>query len=144
MKEVQVQETSFGTVNDAYDGDDQDTNDGAPKEHRSVSTKELFRFCGKRERFLIIVGTIGAIIHGAAFPTMIIFYGSMTESFVQWNICDEMVSQIECHTNLNVSVRPEECQAPVDPIWPDQVACLDGWCSDTENTFDLLYRLSVK
>ena len=47
-----------------------------------------------------VIGTIGAIFHGAAFPVMIVFYGQMTESFVQWSICDEMVGQVSCRTHF--------------------------------------------
>ena len=54
QKSGEIQETSFGIDNDAFVGD-QDAiavdADGKPKS-QAVSTKELFRFCGKRERKL--------------------------------------------------------------------------------------------
>ena len=85
MKKEEVQETSFGVVNDAYDGDEKN---GGKKtadktKSRAVSMKELFRFCGKRERFLIIVGTIGAIIHGSAFPVRV-------QNFCMAKFCSKM------------------------------------------------------
>ena len=91
-----VQETSFGVENDAFEGPDGKTDNSKSQETNTVSIKELFRFCGSHEKLLILIGTIGAIAHGAAFPTMIIFYGQMTESFVQWSKCDEMVGTVSC------------------------------------------------
>ena len=38
--------------------------------------------------------------HGAAFPCMIIFYGQMTENFVQWSICDELTAQVKCKNHF--------------------------------------------
>ena len=78
---------------------------------------------------LILFGTIGAIFHGAAFPCMIIFYGQMTENFVQWSICDEMVAIVNCRnyyvdwfdktgTDLNMTI-------------------IDQFCDDGQFTFDI-------
>ena len=68
-----VEETDFGgKVNESYVEDkkveesqivnETDAKDKASKEkkqsEKSVSTRELFRFCGKRERMLIIIGNI--------------------------------------------------------------------------------------
>ena len=131
QKSADIQETSFGLDNDAFVGD-QDAiavdADGKPKS-QAVSTKELFRFCGKRERKLIICGTIGAILHGAALPIMIIFYGQMTENFVQWNICDELTAVNDCFNN--------QTAFSADPTYPttnftEQME----YCYNREKTFN--------
>ena len=134
-EKVEHEETSFGITNDAYDdkGDDGKSGSQPGKKGQTVSTRGLFRFCGKRERFLIIVGTIGAICHGAAFPTMIIFYGQMTESFVQWNICDDMIAQVHCHENATNLPSEPYCS---DKEISDKIECYDAYCKDPKNTFD--------
>ena len=64
----------------------------------------------------------------------------MTESFVQWNICDEMVAQVQCHTNATVMPEPSVCDTPGIAL-PD---CLNEWCSDKSNNFDLQFRFGAK
>ena len=129
-KGKEVEETSFGFENEAYDGDTGDSkgSDDNSNQQQTVSMKELFRFCQKREKFLIFIGTIGAIFHGAAFPCMIIFYGQMTENFVQWSICDELTAQVNCRNYYSEFLG----------IKPDQFG--EGtYCEDSQFTFDLQF-----
>ena len=127
-KGKEVEETSFGFENEAYDGDTGDSkgSDDQSDQQQTVSMKELFRFCQRREKILILIGTIGAIFHGAAFPCMIIFYGQMTENFVQWSICDEMTGQVNCKAYFNeyLSLDPKDT---------------NKLCNSTEFTFDLQF-----
>ena len=129
-KGKEVEETSFGFENEAYDGDNGDSkgSDDQSNQQQTVSMKELFRFCQKREKFLILIGTIGAIFHGAAFPCMIIFYGQMTENFVQWSICDEMTGQINCRNYFSAMGMKNETNKDPFPI-----------CADTAFTFDIQF-----
>jgi hypothetical protein len=130
QKSADIQETSFGLDNDAFVGDKDAIAvdaDGKPKS-QAVSTKELFRFCGKRERKLIICGTIGAILHGAALPIMIIFYGQMTENFVQWNICDELTAVNDCFNNQTAFA--------ADPTYPTDFTETTEYCYSREVTFN--------
>ena len=128
-KGEEVAETSFGFENEAYDGDTGDSkgSDGASNQQQTVSMKELFRFCQKREKFLILIGTIGAIFHGAAFPCMIIFYGQMTENFVQWSICDELTAQVKCknHFTENLGIKASDQK--------------DYLCNNAQFTFDIQF-----
>ena len=131
-KGEEVAETSFGFENEAYDGDTGDSkgSDGASNQQQTVSMKELFRFCQKREKFLILIGTIGAIFHGAAFPCMIIFYGQMTENFVQWSICDELTAQVNCKNYYSefLGIKPDSFDEPEDHI-----------CQNAQFTFDIQF-----
>ena len=131
-KGEEVAETSFGFENEAYDGDTGDSkgSDGASNQQQTVSMKELFRFCQKREKFLILIGTIGAIFHGAAFPCMIIFYGQMTENFVQWSICDELTAQVKCknHFTENLGIKVGDLEKPEDYL-----------CNNAQFTFDIQF-----
>ena len=56
----------------------------------------------------------------------------MTESFVQWNICDEMTGQVRCHTNPDV-FQYTNCSETIEP---ERVTCLNQYCSDKVKTFD--------
>ena len=133
-KGKEVEETSFGFENEAYDGDTGDSkgSNDQSNQQQTVSMKELFRFCQKREKFLILIGTIGAIFHGAAFPCMIIFYGQMTENFVQWSICDEMTGQINCRNYFSETTDGVDCDGK-DDCDPFSI------CADTEFTFDIQF-----
>ena len=132
-KGEEVAETSFGFENEAYDGDTGDSkgSDGASNQQQTVSMKELFRFCQKREKFLILIGTIGAIFHGAAFPCMIIFYGQMTENFVQWSICDELTAQVKCknHFTENLGIKSDDFVNPAE----------EYVCNNAQFTFDIQF-----
>ena len=130
-----VQETSFGVDNDAFDGPTGSSdNSSSDSDKHTVSISELFRFCGSHEKLLIFIGTLGAIVHGAAFPTMIIFYGQMTESFVQWSICDEMVGQVRCREHF----------ADVLNVPSADVGKLDEKCKDSKFVFELQFMDTEK
>ena len=72
--------------------------------------------------------TIGAIFHGAAFPCMIIFYGQMTENFVQWSICDEMTALVNCRNyySNHLGIKPDQFEE-------------NTYCDDSQFTFDLQF-----
>lgn len=43
-----------------------------------------FRYAGSLDYFLLLVGTVAAVIHGAAMPLMFIFFGDLTTGFVDF------------------------------------------------------------
>ncbi|KAK6172116.1 hypothetical protein SNE40_018066 [Patella caerulea] len=47
-----------------------------------VGALEMFRFADCTDKLLMIFGSIAAVIHGAAFPVMIIVFGDMIDLFV--------------------------------------------------------------
>eukprot|EP00040_Diaphanoeca_grandis_P031275 m.186775 g.186775 ORF g.186775 m.186775 type:complete len:1305 (-) comp32280_c0_seq1:186-4100(-) len=65
---------------------DADVDDGKKKKKKdepveTVPFKQLFRFASGFDKFLILLGTLGAVAHGAMFPLMIIFFGDVLENF---------------------------------------------------------------
>ncbi|XP_015742969.1 multidrug resistance protein 1 [Python bivittatus] len=48
-----------------------------------VSPFTMFRYSDSLDKFLMILGTVFAALHGASLPVMMIVFGDMTNSFVQ-------------------------------------------------------------
>ncbi|XP_053569971.1 ATP-dependent translocase ABCB1 [Bombina bombina] len=53
-----------------------------PEKPKMVSPFTMFRYSSVSDRFLMIFGTLAAIIHGAGLPLMMLVFGEMTDSFV--------------------------------------------------------------
>jgi hypothetical protein len=49
--------------------------------HGSVPFYQLFSFADSIDYFLMVVGTFGAIIHGAALPVFFLFFGKLLNGF---------------------------------------------------------------
>ncbi|XP_034989142.2 bile salt export pump isoform X2 [Zootoca vivipara] len=47
---------------------------------------ELFRFASSSEKLMMVFGGICAAVHGAAQPAMLIVFGVMTDTFIQYDI----------------------------------------------------------
>ncbi|KAM6202297.1 ATP-dependent translocase ABCB1 [Rhynchocyon petersi] len=47
----------------------------------AVSTFAMFRYSNWLDKFYMLLGTLAAIIHGAALPLMMLVFGNMTDSF---------------------------------------------------------------
>ncbi|CAF3161370.1 unnamed protein product [Rotaria sp. Silwood2] len=56
-----------------------------------VGFLSLFRFATQREFFYMIIGTIAALAHGAAFPLMLLVFGNLTDIFTgrTFDLCTE-------------------------------------------------------
>ncbi|XP_069585559.1 ATP-dependent translocase ABCB1 [Ranitomeya imitator] len=53
-------------------------------EKPKVGTFTMFRYSGGVDRLLMLVGTIAAMAHGAGLPLMMLVFGDMTDSFVDF------------------------------------------------------------
>ncbi|XP_040328698.1 ATP-dependent translocase ABCB1 isoform X2 [Herpailurus yagouaroundi] len=62
----------------------------------TVSTLAMFRYSNWLDRLYMLVGTMAAIIHGAALPLMMLVFGDMTDSFANAGISQNL-------TNLNIT-----------------------------------------
>ncbi|OWF55459.1 Multidrug resistance protein 1 [Mizuhopecten yessoensis] len=73
-----------GPVVEAGSAAGSDDEDKEKKEEpmNAVGFFETFRFSDCWDRLLMIIGSIGAMAHGAGMPAMIIVFGTMTDSFV--------------------------------------------------------------
>ncbi|XP_012881535.1 PREDICTED: multidrug resistance protein 1 [Dipodomys ordii] len=47
----------------------------------TVSTFAMFRYAGWLDKLYMILGTLAAVVHGAALPIMMLIFGDMTDSF---------------------------------------------------------------
>ncbi|XP_048842261.1 bile salt export pump-like isoform X2 [Brienomyrus brachyistius] len=47
---------------------------------------QLFRFAGCREVLMMVAGSICAVLHGAAQPLMLLVFGLLTDTFIQYDI----------------------------------------------------------
>ncbi|XP_072010354.1 ATP-dependent translocase ABCB1 isoform X3 [Engystomops pustulosus] len=51
---------------------------------KMVSPTTMFRYAGGVDKILMVVGTIAAMAHGAGLPLMMLVFGDMTDSFVDF------------------------------------------------------------
>ncbi|XP_077979292.1 ATP-dependent translocase ABCB1-like [Glandiceps talaboti] len=79
---------------DGDDDDDGDKKDDKAETVQMVSFSQLFRFANCTDGFLLMGGVLAAMVHGLAFPLMVIVFGGMTDSLVEsgtnnsagWNV----------------------------------------------------------
>ncbi|KTF84116.1 hypothetical protein cypCar_00018254 [Cyprinus carpio] len=92
----------FGQENDGYEFSDQETNGdymtmASGKDQTSKNGKkeepairvgffQLFRFASCREICMMIFGSICAMIHGSAQPLMLLVFGMLTDTFIEYDI----------------------------------------------------------
>ncbi|XP_066503109.1 bile salt export pump-like [Hoplias malabaricus] len=94
----------FGQDNDAYDlsGEEQNadymTMASSKKDKKSKADKkkeeptirigffQLFRFATWREVCMMILGSVCAVIHGSAQPLMLLVFGLLTDTFIEYDI----------------------------------------------------------
>ncbi|XP_016299284.1 bile salt export pump-like [Sinocyclocheilus anshuiensis] len=92
----------FGQENDGYEFSDEETNGdymtmASGKDKRSKNEKkeepairvgffQLFRFSSCREICMMIFGSICAMIHGSAQPLMLLVFGMLTDTFIEYDI----------------------------------------------------------
>ncbi|XP_042282782.1 bile salt export pump isoform X1 [Thunnus maccoyii] len=78
----------FTTTPGADDGAcNEDGDEEKNKENTlSVGYFQLFRFATWKDNVLMVVGSLCALIHGAASPLMLLVYGMMTDTFVAYEL----------------------------------------------------------
>uniref|UniRef100_V9K7H3 Multidrug resistance protein 1-like protein n=1 Tax=Callorhinchus milii TaxID=7868 RepID=V9K7H3_CALMI len=70
------------------------------KKIEMVSLLTLFRYSGRLDKLLMVLGSLAALIHGAALPLMVIVFGDMTDSFVM----DGRVPGNNTNTTINLNM----------------------------------------
>uniref|UniRef100_F6WVU8 Uncharacterized protein n=1 Tax=Ciona intestinalis TaxID=7719 RepID=F6WVU8_CIOIN len=55
-----------------------------------VSFLSLFRYAESFDWLLMFIGTLGAMVHGAAFPFMMTVFGQMIDTFINYSTCVQM------------------------------------------------------
>jgi len=61
-----------------------DTEDQSKDEEIQLNYKELFRFANFWDYSCLFLGTLSAMVHGVAMPVLFIFFGDLTDSFVDY------------------------------------------------------------
>ncbi|XP_023931974.1 multidrug resistance protein 1-like [Lingula anatina] len=81
-----VVKKSYGSSTHESSGSSSDVSiEGKEKEKEKLkpaSFGKLFRYATKFDVLLILVGTLFAIAHGAAFPMLMVVFGDMTDTFI--------------------------------------------------------------
>ncbi|CAL8389153.1 unnamed protein product [Boreogadus saida] len=90
----------LGQDNNAYDVTDEPTSymtmTTSPKDDQAKKKAEqpairigffqLFRFASKRDVLMMVVGTLCAVLHGSAQPLMLLVFGMLTDTFIDYDI----------------------------------------------------------
>ncbi|XP_030209850.1 bile salt export pump isoform X2 [Gadus morhua] len=90
----------LGQDNNAYDVTDEPTSymtmTTSPKDDQAKNKAEqpairigffqLFRFASKRDVLMMVVGTLCAVLHGSAQPLMLLVFGMLTDTFIDYDI----------------------------------------------------------
>ncbi|XP_045177444.2 ATP-dependent translocase ABCB1-like isoform X2 [Mercenaria mercenaria] len=66
-----------------------DTSKDEKKDDKKTATfGQLFRTSDCLDIFLMFIGSLAAMVHGAGWPVLMIFFGDMTDSFINVNVSD--------------------------------------------------------
>ncbi|XP_056323764.1 bile salt export pump [Danio aesculapii] len=92
----------FGQENDGFEFSDEETNGdymtmASGKDNKSKKSKQkesairvgffqLFRFASCREIWMMVFGSLCAIAHGSAQPLMLLVFGMLTDTFIDYDI----------------------------------------------------------
>ncbi|XP_030613516.1 bile salt export pump isoform X2 [Archocentrus centrarchus] len=68
------------------EGDSQNGEEKKKENALSVGYFQLFRFATWKDILMMVVGSLCALIHGAASPLMLLVYGMMTNTFVDYEL----------------------------------------------------------
>ncbi|XP_078273190.1 ATP-dependent translocase ABCB1-like isoform X1 [Rhinoraja longicauda] len=102
-KYIQGDTDETNKSNDVHSDKAQDeeskTKDEKGKKIEMVSPLSLFRYADCKDKLLMVLGSVAAIIHGFAMPLMIIVFGEMTDSFV----LDALMKNITANSTLNAT-----------------------------------------
>lgn len=101
-----------------------------PEPLKLLGSEGLFRYATKQEKIYMILGFICAILHGGGVPVVFIFYGQMTDKFIDFDQCTEYTKillqenpeNVNCINQTNV---PEFTECSPDQI---QQSTLDYDC----------------
>uniref|UniRef100_F6W9Y9 Uncharacterized protein n=1 Tax=Ciona intestinalis TaxID=7719 RepID=F6W9Y9_CIOIN len=80
-----------------------------------VSFLSLFRYAESFDWLLMFIGTLGAMVHGAAFPFMMTVFGQMIDTFINYSTCVQMTEGTctaaeinETYIRLNITNATEQ------------------------------------
>ncbi|CAK8671951.1 unnamed protein product [Clavelina lepadiformis] len=68
-----------------------------------VPFHKLFRYANCTDYLLMLVGTLGAMVHGAAFPFMMTVFGQMIDTFIEYSRCVEYTGKQCTEEDINAT-----------------------------------------
>ncbi|MGH0176543.1 UNVERIFIED_CONTAM: hypothetical protein FKN15_075786 [Acipenser sinensis] len=95
----------IGHENNAFDSSDSSVNNrhngsGGKKDKETIRIGffQLFRFASCSEILMMLVGSICALIHGSAQPLMLLVFGMLTDTFIEYDIELQLLQEprLEC------------------------------------------------
>ncbi|CAF1041540.1 unnamed protein product [Rotaria sp. Silwood1] len=74
-----------------------------------VGFLSLFRFANRTEVFYMMIGSIAALAHGAAFPLMLLIFGNLTDIFTgrTFDLCSKNLTEYDQFCEEGVMLTPE-------------------------------------
>ncbi|XP_039649298.1 bile salt export pump [Perca fluviatilis] len=75
---------SYMTTTTSKDNDKNQGNDGQPAIR--VGFFQLFRFAKCKDVLMMVVGSVCAVLHGSAQPLMLLVFGLLTDTFIEYDI----------------------------------------------------------
>lgn len=111
-----------------------------------IGRSGLFKFATKKEVLYIILGTISAIIHGAGFPVILIFYGDMTNDFINYSYCEEYTNVLFVDPPSappNVAFEANMCYEKFVPKGLEYVDCSSDQITAATHLYDCYFAAGV-
>ncbi|NXI76455.1 ABCBB protein, partial [Rhipidura dahli] len=76
----------LGEDNYAFDSDDKCKKSSKKKENVHIGFFQLFRFSSSMEILMMVAGSLCAIVHGVAQPAVLLVFGAMADTFIEYDI----------------------------------------------------------
>ncbi|XP_041116243.1 bile salt export pump-like [Polyodon spathula] len=100
-------DSSDSSVNNRHCGNvytvNEDKKSGGKKDNETIRIGffQLFRFASCSEIVMMLVGSICALIHGSAQPLMLLVFGMLTDTFIEYDIELQLLQEprLECFNN---------------------------------------------
>ncbi|XP_062600445.1 ATP-dependent translocase ABCB1-like isoform X1 [Saccostrea cucullata] len=100
-----TKELANGKVEEEGKKKDGEKEEKKEEEQKMVGPLEIFKYGTCFDYFLMIFGSICAVIHGAALPSMIIVFGDMTDTFVNSGIYYNWLLSISAYlTSVGITI----------------------------------------
>ncbi len=70
------------------------------KDDISVSFTQLFRYASPMDKLLIFIGSVGAVITGAAMPLMTILFANVIQAFLDFSIAESRGEDMDAAASI--------------------------------------------
>ncbi|XP_008276250.1 bile salt export pump isoform X2 [Stegastes partitus] len=127
---------SYMTMANSKENDKAQANKAQPAIR--VGFFQLFRFATCRDRLMMVVGGVCALLHGSAQPLMLLVFGLLTDTFIEYDIELNELSDDRKECVNNTIQWKRNYTASYDLADPSN---LTGWGLINNSTFEMLVPL---